>query len=385
MLSVIIPFYRAKETIERCVNSVLEQNIEDLEIIIVDDGSDDGGDALCDDIAKREKRIKVIHSENKGIFGARLNGVLQAKGDIITFVDADDWVDQGAYVDLIEQFYNSDVDVLLYTYKYENSHEVISHDYAEGNYDKQRLKEEVLPSMMWDVSKGKRRLDPSLCCKLMKRNLYLKTTKGVNCRIVLGEDAVVTYPVICASNRIRICNRPYYNYCTSEKSSTRSFPLTRVEEIRSFKNVLKTKLLEFSDFNFEYQIDCYVRIFVNMMTSEWFGCLRTSQLFSFPFSLLSFGESIRLYGAGDVGKSYYVTIKQTGYVRLNGWYDVRAQLIGSYNGEAIKEPSAIEIKSSERILIAVKDEAFFRTIRSELINMGINEDRIIWSRPQIIG
>lgn len=94
MISVIIPVYRAKKTIKRCVESVLSQKYRDFELILVDDGSDDGSGELCDELAGKDGRIRVLHGNNGGAAHARNKGVKEALGDWICFVDSDDIVSE---------------------------------------------------------------------------------------------------------------------------------------------------------------------------------------------------------------------------------------------------------------------------------------------------
>ena len=90
MVSVIIPVYQAKQTLERCVGCVMAQAYEDIELILVDDGSDDGSEKLCDWLASCSDRIRVIHEENGGAARARNTGIAHALGDWICFIDSDD-------------------------------------------------------------------------------------------------------------------------------------------------------------------------------------------------------------------------------------------------------------------------------------------------------
>ena len=90
-ISIVIPVYNVKPYLERCVSSVLCQTFKDLEIILVDDGSIDGSGALCDELANRDVRIRVIHQENKGVVEARNTGIDNATGEYIIFVDSDDY------------------------------------------------------------------------------------------------------------------------------------------------------------------------------------------------------------------------------------------------------------------------------------------------------
>ncbi len=96
-ISVVIPVYNVKPYLERCVNSVLRQSYKDLEIILVDDGSTDGSSELCDQIATKDQRFRVIHQKNQGLSGARNTGIREAAGEYIIFMDSDDFwlIDDG--------------------------------------------------------------------------------------------------------------------------------------------------------------------------------------------------------------------------------------------------------------------------------------------------
>ena len=92
-ISVIVPVYKVEKYLKRCVNSILNQDFEDYEIILVDDGSPDGCPAICDEYAKLYAKISVIHKKNGGLSDARNIAVAQSKGEYIVFIDSDDYVD----------------------------------------------------------------------------------------------------------------------------------------------------------------------------------------------------------------------------------------------------------------------------------------------------
>lgn len=101
-LSVIIPVYNVKQTLSRCVQSVLSQNVENMEVVLVDDGSVDGSGAMCDEWAACDARIRVVHQKNKGLSAARNSGLRRAGGQWITFVDSDDYLSANTYAPMIE-------------------------------------------------------------------------------------------------------------------------------------------------------------------------------------------------------------------------------------------------------------------------------------------
>lgn len=108
-LTVIIPVYRTEATLDRCVESVLRQDVSDMEVILIDDGSPDGSRQKCDRWAAEDRRIRVIHQQNGGLSAARNAGIEMATGESLTFVDSDDWVEQGTYGALLTMLDDADI------------------------------------------------------------------------------------------------------------------------------------------------------------------------------------------------------------------------------------------------------------------------------------
>ena len=100
MISVIVPVYKVEKYLRRCLDSLAAQMLEDMEIIIVDDGSPDGCPDICDEYAAKDARMKVVHKENGGLLSARKAGFAASKGDYIGFVDGDDWVEPDTFLNL---------------------------------------------------------------------------------------------------------------------------------------------------------------------------------------------------------------------------------------------------------------------------------------------
>ena len=118
ILSVIIPVYKTENTLNRCIESVLSQNVNGMEVILVNDGSPDSCPILCNEWAERDERIKVIHKANGGLSDARNAGLDIAQGDFITFIDSDDYLSTGTYQSLIQWLTeHTNVDFLEYSIK----------------------------------------------------------------------------------------------------------------------------------------------------------------------------------------------------------------------------------------------------------------------------
>ena len=105
LLSIIVPVYNCEKYLNRCIESLLDQSYSNIEIILVDDGSSDGSSDLCDELKKKDKRIRVFHQNNLGPGAARNVGLLNAKGNYITFVDSDDCVEKDGYSKILNQKY----------------------------------------------------------------------------------------------------------------------------------------------------------------------------------------------------------------------------------------------------------------------------------------
>lgn len=110
-ISIIVPVYKVEPFLQKCINSILSQTYQNLEIILVDDGSPDSCPSICDSYALKDKRVRVIHKPNGGLSSARNAGLDIAKGDYIGFVDSDDWIESTMYEEMISLMQEKDLDV----------------------------------------------------------------------------------------------------------------------------------------------------------------------------------------------------------------------------------------------------------------------------------
>ena len=118
-LSIIVPVYNVEAFLKKCVDSLLDQDLsqDDYEIILVEDGSTDGGGALCDALAAANGNIHVIHQQNRGLSGARNAGIPVAKGDYVIFVDSDDFLEPNVLGGLVRQMKDKQLDILRFNYQ----------------------------------------------------------------------------------------------------------------------------------------------------------------------------------------------------------------------------------------------------------------------------
>ena len=116
MISVIVPVFKTEKYLDRCVKSIVNQTYKNLEIILVDDGSPDNCPQMCDEWAKKDNRIRVIHQKNSGVPAVRNTGLDAATGDYIAFIDSDDWIDLDTYEAAIHRLKQDNLDIVGFGY-----------------------------------------------------------------------------------------------------------------------------------------------------------------------------------------------------------------------------------------------------------------------------
>ena len=127
IISVILPVFNMEKYIDRCVNSVIGQSFSDWELILVDDGSTDGSGNICDEYAKKDSRIRVIHKKNGGVASARQIGTDEAEGKYSIHCDADDWIDSNMLENMYSEAQKEDADIVVsnFYYNYSNDRECL--------------------------------------------------------------------------------------------------------------------------------------------------------------------------------------------------------------------------------------------------------------------
>lgn len=385
LLSVIVPIYNAEKYLTECIASILNQTYKQLDIILVDDGSTDSSNEICRNLCKIDNRLRLIEIENSGPFQARKAGVNVARGEILAFVDADDTLELDAYDELMDIYHEYTPDIIAFNYEY-NNESTPKNNYLDGLYLKEEIKAKIIPGMMHDYKNGYRKMEPSIVGKIIKKHLYQKIAYQIQTRITLGEDALVTYPAICMAEKLYITNQVFYHYRKNMDSCTQTCPIERVIEVKSFQDEITHLFRQMGlEEEMKLQVECYVRSFVSMMINSWYGIERSSIMYSFPFQKILQGERIIIYGAGEVGKSFVNELIISDYAQIVGWVDRCYKSKKAYNGYPISAPGELLKKSFDKICIAINSEEVAMQIKAELLDMGIQSEKIVWEQPHMIG
>ena len=204
LISIIVPVYNVEAYLAKCVDSILAQTYTNLEIFLVNDGSSDCCGKLCDEYAKEDKRIKVIHKKNGGLSDARNVAIDVATGEFITFIDSDDYVTDDYIMtlySLIEK-YECKVSIALYNTFVEGSKpKVVNRVYREDCQTNIKAIEEMFYQEKYDTASW---------AKLYHSSLFatgIRYPKGI-----VYEDLATTYLLIFQSDKVAFCNRRIYNY-----------------------------------------------------------------------------------------------------------------------------------------------------------------------------
>lgn len=206
MISIVVPVYNVEKYLRECVDSLLAQDFQDCEILLVDDGSTDSSGDMCDAYARQDGRIRVIHQENQGLSGARNTGIEAAQGEYLLFVDSDDYLPEGTLSTLHALAVEHDADFVAGTFLrlFEN-----------GSLRPPRMRD---PIHGVEVYTGYDKMDNyirvpkqtnSVWGKLFARELFRETRFPVG---KLFEDVYVTYQLVHDAKRIVLTEKPSYVY-----------------------------------------------------------------------------------------------------------------------------------------------------------------------------
>lgn len=201
LISVIVPVYNTEKYLRNCIDSILAQTFTDFELLLIDDGSKDYSGAICDEYAEKDNRIRVFHKENGGVSSARNVGLDNAKGEWITFVDADDWIDGSMYEKMYNRLMSEHADIAYCDIKmcFENNQEV----YKAAAYSSEKIIFlNNFISSTWT----------SLCNIIVKRNLFCENNIRCPEKVAFAEDYHVSVRLMFFANKICYIDKPYYCY-----------------------------------------------------------------------------------------------------------------------------------------------------------------------------
>ncbi len=247
LFTVIVPIYKVEEYLRRCIDSILTQTLPDFELLLIDDGSPDSCPLICDEYAKKDSRIRVIHKPNGGVVSARNTGLLEAEGKYICYVDGDDHIK----ANLLEKIYTAAVakyepDMVIFgaIRQFEDHQSYIDSGQTEGIYYKEDLQNKVYPYMMYDNRRPfcNGLIFPSAWNKIYRRELLLEHYCKDE-RIRMGEDNAFTFETLYYAGSVYFCaDRLYYYNQLNTQSFVHSYDPFRFENNRLLFEYMEERL-----------------------------------------------------------------------------------------------------------------------------------------------
>ena len=218
LITIIVPIYKVEKYLDRCVKSIIDQTYKNTEIILVDDGSPDNCPNMCDEYAKIDNRIRVIHKKNGGLSDARNAGIAMASGKYIGFVDSDDFIDKRFYEKLYKMITEYNADIAVCDFKRFNDNEIIKDSDKGTKIHIEMLGQEEYVKRFMKI--GYSKTEYYAWNKLYKREVICK---GQYPKGLTSEDVLGTYKAILKANKIVKTNDKYYFYRYNEESITGKF------------------------------------------------------------------------------------------------------------------------------------------------------------------
>lgn len=291
LVSIIIPVYNSELYLEKCLESVINQSLRDIEIIIINDGSTDNSRKIIEEYAENDKRIIFIDKPNGGQSSARNSGLVKATGEYISFIDSDDCVDENMIKGMYELCKNNECDIAICDYN------MIFEDKIQSNkYNTFKLSDEVInidsmTSFEYIKKYMRTYKHGNEVCTRMYRNALIKeknilfeknSTDGIP---EIGEDMFFNFKVALYANKVVSCKEAYYNYFIHNGSAMTSYKPNLLTRMISLLEKFYCYLIE-NDVESEAKIDLFIKdMFVSILKEEYVRYKRENRIKEFTEEL----------------------------------------------------------------------------------------------------
>jgi len=382
-ISVIVAIYNVAPYLEKCIKSIINQNYNDLQIILVDDGSTDNSGEICDSFALLDSRIKVIHKENGGLVSARSAGLAAATGRYVGFVDGDDWLEDTMYQKLHMALTENQVDIVYGGLMYcnENGKKINMTCSLMGMYQLGADSVSYLSHKVFDPKEPDRMYAGYIYLAMFKTDFAKQAYSHVPLSCEQGEDLICLTWMLLHANSIFFIDDVIYNYRYRHDSISKT-PSPR-------KYIQICRMIEAIE-NICRECGCWGE--VRDYLEDWLNAKMINDIqmvnpclyierYNYPHIEQLRGKRILLYGAGAVGKNYYGQLSRFADIQIVAWADANA-LDYDYEYAKVIFPSQISEYAFDLILIAVKEKKLAEGIKICLNNMGYADNQLLWETPK---
>lgn len=371
LVSIIIPIYNAERYLGECIDSLLVQTYKNIEIILVNDGSEDETEKCCKRYVNLDSRVKYFYQRNKGQNSARYLGLSNSSGELITFVDADDIVKDNLIEILVDALEENLCDMVLSgVYKWYGDKLEENNMLLCGLYSGREIALNVIDHNHFYQAN----VNTSLYANLFRKEIIKKVFNSLDLSIDFSEDVISVILACFCSNKVLVLKEYMYYQRMHEDSFTHKHEKSNFESQKrlfEFSRQINTKW-EIGRL-FEYEIDSLIKRDLLIGGYDAFGEVG----YLFPFVGVKPKSRIIIYGAGAMGKEIIRFINKYKHYKICGVIDQKLYGQRIYNF-SIKKLEEIDFLSIEYdyLIIANSKEEVAGTIMDRLISLGIEAYKI---------
>lgn len=385
LVSIVVPVYNVEQYLGQCLDSVRNQTYQNIEIILIDDGSTDVSGSICRENALADARIKVIQQKNSGVAVARNVGIREARGEYIMFVDGDDWLDVDTLESMLAEIGDADILTCAFWKNHMASEEKIYDLMEIGAYRTTEQRLEFYKTMLYSQENLFNDTLASIWNKLFRLDIIKQFYGGLEEKLRHEEDALLVYTYLLQCQSIIVSEKAHYHYRIRENSAVNS-------ACRYFLGEVSTIYLYLDDLfrSSEYanclvsQLQKWVKELVFYGINEKLGFDEEAKLsiYRVPYAGRLEGKNVVLYGAGKIGKEYFRSMKNED-IEITLWVDAAYEKLQK-DGFAVSPIEKIANCNYDYLLIAVKEESMMKSIKENLVKLGVPETKILWSAPRLV-
>ena len=389
LISVIVPVYNTAKYLPSCLDSILAQSNDDLDIILLDDGSVDNSFEILQGYAHRDSRIRAYGCTHQGIASIRKKGIELAKGEYIGFVDSDDWIEPEMYSRLLETMEHYKCDLVssdIFIHFGNGNDQIVYDNYDRGLYE--NLCDEIYPTMLHDFAMDSKGLRCYLYSKLFRADVLKETVRNIDERVFYSEDAMILYRYCLASKSIYIMREKFYHYNHYLGLAERKYNVNEPDNMyRLFANLKAA--FESSPYAdvlmpqlFQYAMLLNCRVFRGIYGMDF------AEIYQWVFFTDEkiYGKRIVVYGAGTCGRAFCKYFWKKGHAGdIVAWVDKNPENVPEWEKRYIREFQYTPIAKAQPVLKienVIYDYIVITMRKESVVEEAITELKGIWNVPR---
>ena len=376
-VSIIVPIYNVEGYLCKCIESIINQNYKDIEIILVDDGSTDNSGIICDYYAEQDSRIITIHKSNEGVVSARKAGGRIAAGEYIVSIDGDDWIEE-TYIDtFVKMIEKTGKDVIWSISYYKENEQYSSLCLADTgkDIDLAEFQSDTLKRVNGQYG-FQNDIDYSICNKCIRKELYNLVQNQVSNSLTRGEDLYFCLVLLINTNSIFFGRNDGYHYVQRSSSNTNNKSAYSKErfallerKLNELSNTLKDGKKTLNNIIRGYLLSTHMLYF--------FDTLQKDNLdYIYPFREVKKNCRVVIFGAGSIGKNIISFLNNTHKAEVVAWID--SKIVGYKLGKWETQPvNKIMGLQYDFIILSTNRTMYIQEMRNTLRDFGIQDNKII--------